>query len=329
MLLTGCFGRTSTSGKIVYLGVKESWLDGLFGYSSDIHVINTDGSGDTNSVVPRGLGFEPKWSPDGQWIVFSTKEVNRPNVQAVLYIMRSDGSQKVQVTNDGCIDPAQRGGVSMSCDSSATAPSWSSDGSHIAFQSANWNIYVMDVGCVLRGEKCTLIPKLVTKGQSPSWSLDGKRLVYESYDKTETYRIYVTNVDGSGTPIDLTPDELSCQEPEWSPTGDKVAVTCYHPQVQGCNWNIYVLNVDGSNATRLTNDGENVLNISPSWSPDGNELAFISNREGLNKCTGNQCCSDIRNKDSIFLMNASGDNIIRLSKQDDEIVRWGWYAWIP
>ena len=132
LLLVGCIGRTSTSGKIVYMGVRESWLGRLFGYSTKIHVINTNGSGDANAVAPRGLGFEPKWSRDGKWVVFSTKEVNRSYAESVIYIMRSDGNQKVQVINHGCIDPTKKRGISTSCDNSASAPSWSPDGSHIA-----------------------------------------------------------------------------------------------------------------------------------------------------------------------------------------------------
>ena len=38
---------------------------------------------------------------------------------------------------------------------------------------------------------------------------------------------------------------------------------------------IYVMGSDGSNLTRLTEEG---WNDSPVWSPDGSKIAFVSNR---------------------------------------------------
>ena len=44
------------------------------------------------------------------------------------------------------------------------------------------------------------------------------------------------------------------------------------------NWEVYVMNVDGSGQTRLTdNPAEEWL---PAWSPDGSRIAFVSNRDG-------------------------------------------------
>src|SRR5215218_1629888 len=62
------------------------------------------------------------------------------------------------------------------------------------------------------------------------------------------------------------------------------------------NWEIYAMNPDGSNQTRLTNDPAS--DSRPALSPDGSKIAFVSQR------TGNA---------EIFIMNANGSNLINLT----------------
>lgn len=54
---------------------------------------------------------------------------------------------------------------------------------------------------------------------------------------------------------------------------------------------IYLINVDGSGLRKLTSGSG--LNGSPSWSPDGRQIVFSSNRDGMHK---------------IYVMNADGSN---------------------
>lgn len=62
---------------------------------------------------------------------------------------------------------------------------------------------------------------------------------------------------------------------------------------------IYVMEADGSNRVRLTNN--QVSDDEPVWSPDGQEIAFVSERDG-----------DLE----IFVMNADGSNVRQLTQND-------------
>jgi Tol biopolymer transport system component len=65
---------------------------------------------------------------------------------------------------------------------------------------------------------------------------------------------------------------------------------------------IYVINPDGSNQTRLTEDSS--YNADPAWSPDGAKIAFASNRDG---------------KVSIYSMDSDGGNVVRLTNNASAI----------
>lgn len=73
------------------------------------------------------------------------------------------------------------------------------------------------------------------------------------------------------------------------------------------NWEIYVMNADGSDMTRLTDDPAN--DVGPNWSPDARRIAFASNRAG--------------NFD-IYVMNADGSEVTQLTDDpgDDFAPRW-------
>ena len=78
--------------------------------------------------------------------------------------------------------------------------------------------------------------------------------------------IYVMSADGSGA-RNLSNDLSLDDEPDFSPDGKKVVFF----SLREGNADIYVIDTDGSNLERLTDDGGNV---SPRWSPDGSRIAY-------------------------------------------------------
>jgi len=114
----------------------------------------------------------------------------------------------------------------------------------------------------------------------PSWSPDGSMLVFTSpcHLNTDSYRessLYLMNADGSDL-IPLTTAPGGDFDPTWSPNGEQIAFT----SLRDGHKEIYLLDVDTSKVTRLTNADNGEENSQPAWSPFGNQIAFVKKRFG-------------------------------------------------
>ena len=142
---------------------------------------------------------------------------------------------------------------------------------------------------------------------------ENSKIAFSSDRDGNSLAIYVMNAaDGSGqTRLTYNPvDHDKDRDSRWSPDGKKIAFASSFRDVNGhdLKGEIYVMNADGTNTTRLTNNID--FDRSPSWSPDGEKIAFTSDRDGNTE---------------IYVMNATdGTNTTRLtyiSAIDDE-PRW-------
>ena len=112
---------------------------------------------------------------------------------------------------------------------------------------------------------------------------ENSKIAFSSDRDGNSLAIYVMNAaDGTNTtrltynPVDHDKDRDS----RWSPDGKKIAFASSFRDVSGhdLKGEIYVMNADGTNTTRLTNNID--FDRSPSWSPDGEKIAFTSDRDG-------------------------------------------------
>jgi WD40-like Beta Propeller Repeat len=114
-----------------------------------------------------------------------------------------------------------------------------------------------------------------TNEGQPAWSADGRRLAFTSR-RDGNDEIYVMNADGSAQ-TRVTTNPAGDYGPNWSPDGTRIVfiskrddpnyATCFY-----CNTEIYVVNVNGTDATRLTNTS--TAERYAVWSPDGSKIAF-------------------------------------------------------
>ena len=73
------------------------------------------------------------------------------------------------------------------------------------------------------------------------------------------------NADGSGRPVNLTNNEVSDESPAWSPDGSRIVFKRTCTSSLNCPTSpsgLYVMDADGSNVVRFTNDAEDHW---PTW----------------------------------------------------------------
>ena len=188
------------------------------------------------------LDYDPVFSPDGRWLVFTSEREGNPDLWALDLVAESD---PIRVT----YGPAMQ-------DAAAFSP----DGGSLAFvdtREGNAEIFVMPFrpedpkAAFQEARNLTRSPRGDFR---PAFSPDGHRIAFCS-DRDSPFRVEY------GDPESARRRGLPEQAP-WRVGGD-----------------IYVMDSDGSNVTRLTNaDG---WDGSPAWSPDGDAIYFYSEREGL------------------------------------------------
>src|SRR5207302_6401584 len=130
-----------------------------------------------------------------------------------------------------------------------------------------------------------------------AWSPDGKTIAFD-----RNREIWTMNPDGSGqAQLTNPPGFASDGAPDWSPDGAKLAFSSdRHCSTSCAQIDLYTVNADGSNVTRLRNSLTAAL--SPAWSPDGTEVVFGS---CFDFCIAGSCVADSCDAD-IHVINADG-----------------------
>jgi TolB protein len=184
-------------------------------------------------------------------------------------------------------------------------PSWSPDGTRIAFRSersGHEEIWVMNADG--SGQR------RLADGLSPAWSPNGSTIAYSSPGTIlcppgrglECTGLSIMNADGSGQ--HRVPNADGGEYPTWSPDGKRIA---FNSNLTGEHV-MYTVDPDGSNLVDLSAVGEG---WQVDWSPDGSSIIFASGRD-----------QTADGYDDIYVMRPDGSNIRRLTNQKAYTPAW-------
>ncbi len=211
--------------------------------TTDIYVMNADGSNLRRlTSSPANDGF-PAWSPDGRRIAYASDSTGDYEI----YTINADGSgSPTRVTNN----PSAQD----------THPTWSPDNSQIAYTAndglnrGEWNIYSINAN----GGTPRLLTRTAADDQSPDWSSTGQ-IAFKS-NRDGLWQIFTMNADGSNQ-RNVSNSSDNDEEPAWSPDGRQIA---YQTGKFGPS-EIFVMDASGANKRNVSNSPAS--EEAPAWSP--------------------------------------------------------------
>lgn len=245
---------------------------------------------------------DPQISPDGKWVAFviSTMDLEEDESESRIWMMPVEGGEAIPMTAKG---------------SSVSRPRWSPDGKYLSFLAARDGKKTQVWTLFRKGGDSVQITEVAQGVRSYDWSPDGGRLLltlkdpkpgeleensgdrkektpepwvidrlqfkqdYIGYLDHRRTHLYVFDVE-SKTMTQITSGDFDDSGAVWSPDGKSVAFVSNRTDEPDNNYNTDIWVVAADNPDQ----GKTLLQVtknpgadsSPTWSPDGKSIAYIS-----------------------------------------------------
>jgi TolB protein len=220
-------------------------------FTSEIFIVNRDGTGLTNVSNHAQVDVMPAWSPAGGRIAFVT---DRAGFQDV-FVINTDGTGLRRIT---LVDPAP-------AVTTEWWPTWSPSnfpgGQVIAYSSTidgTPDIWTTTVDATPTTH--SRLTGTLDADTHPTWSPDGTRLAFERHDvNTGDVDIVILTVSTFAIQTLRLPGQQLT--PAWSPDGSLIAFASNHEG--DADLEIYTMNADGGDVRRRTTNG--TFDLRPTW----------------------------------------------------------------
>ena len=232
---------------------------------SQLVVVELAGGGERSLPAPPDA-IQPVWSPHGQRIAYWGLVANTS--QRDIFTIAADGSgAPVAVTNDKALD---------------WNPVWSPSGNELYFLSNRggtmnaWRVVIDERSGKTKGEpEPVTLPAVYARHLS--LAANGSQLAFvraEAHTSLFMARFDPVALSFEAPPTSIGDGRSSVASFGLSPDETKIA----YDTLGDAQEDIWIMNADGTGRRRLTND--RWIDRDPTWSPDGKEVGFYSDRDG-------------------------------------------------
>lgn len=222
--------------------------------NGQLHIANTDGTGETQLTSGPYSNSTGSFSPDGTKIVYTSATSGFTEI----YIMNADGSNKTNLSNHASAD---------------LNASFSPDGTKIIFTTYRDSVAQLYTMNIDGSDKVNVSNDLAKYYNSARFSPDGSKILY--LDSGVGAGLGIMNADGTNK-VKIFNAFSAIIAPTFSRDGQTIAFSSNDSGDQ----ELYTIDDSGGNLQRLTNQAN--PDTSPSYSPDGSNILFVSGRDGSN-----------------------------------------------
>lgn len=271
-------------GKIVY-SVEIYDGMGMSNISTDIYIMNPDGSDRTPLIFGKGHNNTPAWSPDGGQVIFGSHGLGS---SSNLYVVNADGTNMHSLLRD------EKGFGSLA---------WSPNGHEVIYiRGVMGGMQLFSMG---DAKPRNFYVENASFCESPSWSIDGSYLAFDCMPEDSIYNhIYISKADGSALKcLTCNTSQADDLKPRWSPDGQYIGFVRKTYDSNGVISTFCVMDTAGQAQRPLfAEDKQFPGNIWDwAWSPDGQWIMLIEDENT------SLLCMNVDGKQSYRLKDLPGE----------------------